>query len=488
MLHSLSYSQDTTFVKVYYEPSINLSCSRVIANYESGFITCGERNTEALVINSDSLANIIWARTLSVPGFSEGFNDIIMTSTNEFVVSGFTFNNTTGNSVTCAKFDQAGDTIWVRSFRTSINNDVNELQTRIVETNDSSYLLTWANPDFNQTMLMKISKNGNVLWEKILGNIYLYSNSIKVLEDSTIYIAGTNYPNGGAVVKLNSTGNVLWAKNYANKNIIDMEYVNSSLYALYDDSNLGLLKMDTSGNVDWAKKYSIYSGFSTTTTPTMTVYNDSILSLQSYAFGWGDEAIKIDLNGDILANNTFNLFISDVAPHKYGGSFVLGTGPVYGIKQFEQSHIGIIQTDSMFLSTNCSNGSGMPTINSDNCITTAIFYTSGNGIYMDYPNFQLTVPPILDTNMCVEMFGGIEEIGKVNLKVYPNSTAGITHFEFSKFGEYEILISSIDGKIISKTQINGTAGDIDLSDMNSGVFIYCVVTSSEKISGRIIRE
>jgi hypothetical protein len=479
-----SYSQDTTFTKIYYIPSTSLTSARVVANHDSGFSTCGILDSEALLINSDSLANIIWSRSISVLSSSLDFNDIIATADSGYITTGNSYKWTTGaHSVLCVKFNHVGDTLWTRSFQTLVDNSGNGTPTRIIETSDSSYVLTWSDPNSNQTMLVKLDAIGNVLWERIVTDIYFYSTAIEAVGDSIIYLAGLNYPDGGAIMKFNSTGDVVWVKNYVDKELSDIVYVNEALYAVYYQSGVGVMKLDTSGAVVWAKKQPLNTG-----SATITIHADSTFTLQGSYDGWGDGVLKINFDGAVVAHGQYDMFITDVATAKNGGSFILGDGPIYGIKQFEQDHIGVIKTDSLLITSDCYYSFGSPVSTVDNCNIVPLAVTSGNGISEVLLDFQLNLPIVFMDDRCVYATSGLEEVENLSVKVYPNKTDGITYFEFSKVGNYDVWLSTIEGKIIGKTTINGKEGSIDLTLLSGGMYIYSVVDLSGRISGRIIRE
>lgn len=483
ILSLISYGQDTTFVKIYYDPAGNMTSSKVVANHESGFITSGKKDWHSLVINADSLGNILWAKTLTATGYNSLFNDIIATSDSGYIATG-NFSGSGIHTVICAKFNQIGDTLWTRSFQTVVDNGSDQTITRIVETYDSSYVLTWADPTNDQTMLVKIDADGSVIWEKIIDNLHLESRAIESLADSSIYLAGTNYPDGSALIKLSSSGDVIWAQNLDEKDLLDMVYVNDAFYIAYRHSGLGVMKIDTSGAVIWAKKEPMNGG----STTTLTIQSDSTLTLQSGDMGYSDAILKMDFDGIPITHNDCFIILGDAAPHKYGGTFILGNGPIFGIKEFLQEHIGVIKTDSMLLAVDCIYPSWAIVPTGDTCITVPLTPTSTNGISTVSMNFQLSVPLIITEDRCIYMTSGLEEIENSSVKVYPNTTDGIAHFEFSKSGEYEVWLSTIEGKIVGKTIMNGVEGEMDLTNLGAGVYIYSIVNASQTMSGRIIRE
>lgn len=228
------YSQDTTFAKVFYETNNNLTSERAVDNYKLGFTICGFRNTESMIINSDSLGNILWANSLYQYDNQSKFEDIITTKDSCFIVSGILESiNNQKTYIICAKYNQLGDTQWVHSFDYPNNNFSFINRTRVVETKDSCYLITWSLPNNNQIMLVKLNSDGNIIWEKIHeNNNQFLVNTIQTDEDSCIYLAGSFNQNDGVLLKLNAFGNILWAKKYDEKAFIDMVIVNNNLFLL----------------------------------------------------------------------------------------------------------------------------------------------------------------------------------------------------------------------------------------------------------------
>lgn len=487
LFYAHTIAQDTTFVKVYYEDGVEITASRTTDNFKDGFIITGARGNEALLINADSIANILWAKSLNAMNSSSTFNDVLRTSDSSFLVTGQTYESGQGNKVLCLKFDQFGDTIWARSLRSSNNNSMYQLRSRAIETIDSCYVITWANTALNELYIAKINLNGNLVWERMINTLYLLPDAIST-KDSSIYIGGNNYPDGGAILKMDLQGNVIWCKNYADKIIIDVVETDSTLFFLYGQWDLGVMKVDTTGNVAWAKKYPAGNGFGNNTTPTITLLADNSLSIQTYSTGWDDPVIKLDLNGDLIANTNDIMFISDVAPHKYGGLFTIGTGPVFGIKSFLNSHIGVIKMDSMLTTSPCSMNFGPFTPTIDSVSTSAINYTIGSSVYFVSNTIGITDALLSDTNMCVAMFGGLNENNVADINVYPNVTKGMVHFELSSYDNFSIEILSMDGKLVTEDHFKGSSFSVDLSALISGQYIYSITSDSQNYTGKIIKD
>ncbi|MBI2259022.1 MAG: T9SS type A sorting domain-containing protein [Flavobacteriia bacterium] len=244
--------------------------------------------------------------------------------------------------------------------------------------------------------------------------------------------------------------------------------------------------MDSIGNLIWIKKYEMYNNYEFTKSSLTNLGNNEI-TFQYGSQYLGSNVAKINLNGDILKQKSYFLGLSDVVKLNNGRIFVIGNGPLYGIKSDFNPHIGVIKTDSILFTSQCYDELYFLLINQDSCNISDLTFSETNGISMLFLPFLVNNLNINSLNSCVSYISEIKEFSYNNIKVYPNITDDETHFEFSEIGEYELILSSIDGKIIHKTFINGLKGTIDFSHYQSGVYIYTVIYKKEKISGKIIK-
>ena len=90
---------------------------------------------------------------------------------------------------------------------------------------------------------------------------------------------------------------------------------------------------------------------------------------------------------------------------------------------------------------------------------------------------------------CDSLTSNLVEINKDgHLKIYPNPSSGILNIEFPKNNilDYNFTIVDINGKLISKGEINSNIKRIDIGDLKDGKYILNLKNSSSVISGFFI--
>ncbi len=66
---------------------------------------------------------------------------------------------------------------------------------------------------------------------------------------------------------------------------------------------------------------------------------------------------------------------------------------------------------------------------------------------------------------------GIEESNDNNIMIYPNPTSGLINFKNLNQLTYNVIIQTLDGKIVKDQQINSSLNNIDLRDLTKGTYI-----------------
>ncbi len=77
----------------------------------------------------------------------------------------------------------------------------------------------------------------------------------------------------------------------------------------------------------------------------------------------------------------------------------------------------------------------------------------------------------------------------MQLKVYPNPSTGIFHFQFSDSREQikRIAITDITGRVVYTVEKN--LSELNTSELSSGIYFYSVFTKSDKLfKGKLIKE
>lgn len=88
---------------------------------------------------------------------------------------------------------------------------------------------------------------------------------------------------------------------------------------------------------------------------------------------------------------------------------------------------------------------------------------------------------------------GVEENVKSTIRAFPNPTNRVINLQFDTpvVEDVDLIISSLDGKVIEQIQLNGqnsTSIKLDLTDYNQGVYVVSGLVNSKPVSTKIIKQ
>jgi hypothetical protein len=149
----------------------------------------------------------------------EYFSEIQPTYDKGYIAVGTTSStNGTASDVYVVKLDSLFNKQWSKHFGSSFL----EVGKSIIQTLDSNYIFCGytnktQNGDYD-IWIEKIDRQGNFIWEKFLGgNDWDFANQMKELPDSSLIICGTTYSFSnnadGYLLRVDKNGNLLWEKN-----------------------------------------------------------------------------------------------------------------------------------------------------------------------------------------------------------------------------------------------------------------------------------
>lgn len=261
-----------------------------------GDLNANEGFEDIWVLKLDSLGNIQWQTTTGFPGTDQGFS-LIETEDGGYFVGGIldvTASNGEGNFLAKAKhaggdywgikLDGNGNLEWRKFFGGSNSDTCNA----VIETSDG-YILAGAtdstdidisnNNGSYDFWIVKIDKNGILLWEKNFGGSEIdEARAITTTDDGNFMIVGDTRSsdqdiannNGGAdlwIIKINPDGKLLWEKNFGGTSFDvarSISKTNNGGYIISGSSrsldngftNQGqndawILKISSEGNQEW---------------------------------------------------------------------------------------------------------------------------------------------------------------------------------------------------------------------------------------------
>ena len=228
---------------------------------------------DVCVVKTNSSGDIEWQKCYG-GSLSEFVNKMIQCSDGNFILVGSAqsidgdITGNKGNADVCIlKINTSGDIVWQKTYGGSDNETGNN----IIETADGNLWIIGQTESYNgdatlsygstDIWLLKLSSNGNLLWQKNFGgSADDYGKAIAEVDSNNFIIAGYTYSNDHDILshygstqncdfiamKINSTGNVIWSKNFGgneNDNLSGMLKMNDKGFLLYgisasDNGNL----------------------------------------------------------------------------------------------------------------------------------------------------------------------------------------------------------------------------------------------------------
>jgi plastocyanin len=254
-----------------------------------------------------------------------------------------------------------------------------------------------------------------------------------------------------------------------------------------------LISLDLNGGVNWYKRY---PGGGGTGTYTYSSPHLKKLSNDRYIFGSGDcfggTLLGItDTSGNMLYSISPALALNDFYQTKDTSFFLLGNGPMCGVHPATNTvldpQIGILKIDSLFTSDTLCFWSNNATTTLDQ--VSSIVVSSINQQNVGAPaRFSVTIslgnPNIIPG--CVDFSGNVDEKSYNPVSVYPNPGNGTFTFENKMSGNYNLIVTDIQGKTIFNEHISNSIFNKTIS-ATSGVYFYkCLFDNGNTFTGKLI--
>jgi len=231
---------DTLWTKTYGGTNTDYARS-IIETNDNGYIICGSTysfgngGSDVYLIKIDSNGNQQWYKTFGGI-YNEAGHCIYKTIDNGYIITGYSSNNTLTSSADLylIKIDEAGDTLWTRTYGGTQYDRGNSVQ----QTNDNGYIVCGTTVSFGNgngdVYLIKTDENGestgfNEMTDS--DNLQIYPNP----NHGTFHIKVQNLNNEDLSIEIfNINGQAVY-KNQFNKTVrttekIDLSYCSKGLY------------------------------------------------------------------------------------------------------------------------------------------------------------------------------------------------------------------------------------------------------------------
>lgn len=499
----------STFSKVFYDSlQSGIVAHCVVNTNDNGYIIAGEESYQkGLIFKVDSLGNLVWKKVFDNNN-TNTYPDIVFnsaTATNDscFVFVGSAYDSITAQTNGCIiKINAEGTVMWSKSIGIS---GFSAIANAVQQTYDLGYIIG-GNTLYptEKPVVSKFDSLGNHEWTQILdlGNTTgAGCKALKQLPDSSFVMIGykrnSNPDNALAyLIRLTQNGSTDWAKEYDEPST-DYCYGNDLIITdsgIVSYLNIGakptLMKTDYQGNILWNKLYDTYSGpFQGNCI--QKYKSNSYCIITSADCGGGDFYI-LDSIGSVIAGKVLSLSPVNFVESNQGGLFIVGNGPLCGVKSSPTyaPQIGVIKTDSLGDESSCIYSDNTATIidtiiNHQDFTVSATNAISVNTIYLNTDSLSL-----LSRFGCVNFSGSVNErFNNQSITVYPNPSSGIFNFDSGESKMSQINIYNHAGSLVYQSEKDTLQNEINLKNKPKGLYFYKITFVDNSYStGKLILE
>jgi len=424
------YSQ-TGFTKLFPEISVQYPNNFILI--DNGIVAIGTKDNSMYIANIDSTNQIVWDKKLQCEFSNTSGRKLVKSSDTTFICLG---NN--DEKIFIAKLKTNGDTIWTKSYSGLLYGSANDL---LIDSNNNILVCGYTNDEFRSAykvgFLLKLDSNGDSIYFKSINEISLF-NSITELNNGYL-VAGAiqNYSESNKkvfIANYNSEGDTIWTKQYGEPRL------GAGAYSVDKTNDNNFLVAGTSET--WG-----------------TSYNECYI-------------LKINQNGDTLWTKTYGYqFYQDIA------NFIK--------KISDTTYIVVGKLDGVFVGDKTQGFYSI--LNSDGeIILNRTYYSSENAIFHSAEMLAENTYLILGSqgnNLLLiksneyggfDIYNDIEEIENPNFLFYPNPAENTIYLRELPTHSDNIDIFDVNGQLVYSTTNNSNSIDINISNLQKGIYLIRV--------------
>ena len=257
---------------------------------------------------------------------------------------------------------------------------------------------------------------------------------------------------------------------------------------ILDSYYLHVLKTDLAGSVLWAKQYTL-SPDVFLNLPTIKIQKTQDTAFIVLA---PDGILKIDDQGNPIWSKGLEMYVTDFVIAPDNGIFVVGNGPIFGVKEQKNDypHIGVIKTDSFGNNTSsCIHDYGLVKATDTTIISEIVsFEVSENGI-TETIGIEFSTSNILVDTGCVSFIGNTFENQFENIiSIFPNPSSGIVNILMengSLLSELEVY-DALGTQVFQTSKINTTNLSFSLNPKQPGLYMIKLQYNDQIVFRKIL--
>jgi|GEM_PF-4378746 len=484
IISTISYGQDSLYSKVIVSTTNPYTVEAGSLDKYHHIGQTGTTQSQGFFTYLDSLGNILHNQYYSVSNDNNQthFDQVIASSDDRFVLCGSSYLNSTNKWIgNLTKVDSTGSIIWSKELKGTNGNSFNLMD--VSESADSTYLTIGVDlEDFNAAFF-EIDRNGNTLNSFTLtssSGYFTFTGILEISDTSMVLIGSENTPfqdPKAIVICCSKTGIIYWTNSMNNAAFSKGEQGTQSIWMpTRYNYELAITSIDKAGQFNSLVTYGHNN--SSSTDAEMCVITDSTVILSYGEDHFPNGIILKTVIGSTSYSMLFPHFCpTDLITQENEGVYVLGTGPLYGIKNLNSfDHSSIIRMDSSFTGSMClySSGSGN-TVNVP--VTNSPLTTISTGAAGSVANLDLVseVDSLESYFGCVDFLGSVDENEANFLSIYPNPGNGTLTIDNSSNQLCGLVIRNSLGVLLHQEKLRYPNQSVDLSELAAGWYVIELV-------------
>ncbi len=459
--------------------------------------------SDILLIHTDSTGNILWKKCFGGSKLEVGRTLISSLDGNIFLIGraesddgDIKSKKWDGPGAWVVKINYQGDIIWEKAFGTATGfgmtirsyvalPDGGIMVSSVIQGKSGDISTFYGGLDI---WTVRLSSQGEMLWEKTFGNIGLYENL-------------------HSMIKTND-GNIMCAASAS----IGAGMVECTLPAS-EVGNAWLYEIDLQGNILWQQCY----GGENHDIPDCIVQSNNGFTVAASSLSWGGDIVnqhgsidiwlfETDHNGNILWSNCLGGSLSEYPRYIFllsdGGYMVVGyadsvDGDLASTQTYYHRNLWFIKINSQGIAQWQRTIPSLEDL--DNWYSPFVIQKDDN-TYVVAQGIEARGPDIIcngnpsDDNPYVwlfeveftDQFVSVNELHGQVLNVSPNPAKDLMMFELPAIGE--LCIYSVSGRLLHKAQC--LAGDYhyNCGHLSSGVYFYTFMMDEALLHGKVVVE
>jgi hypothetical protein len=300
----------------------------------------------------------VWTKTYGWGNF-DGASSICPTFDGFYIVTGFVNGSDiwVGCDLWLLKLNAQGDTLWTRTY----GGSQNDVGSRVIETFDHGYIILGETESFGtgnvDIWLLKTDNAGDTIWTRTYGGAgWEGASSVQQTPDGGYIVVGSTASFGAGyadvyIIKTDANGVAQWTRTYGGANwdgafsvdvATDGGYIIAGQTASSGAGNTEgwLLRTDTTGDTLWTRTYG-GSDEDEFRSIAETSSDRIVLAGQTKSSGSGDFDVwltEVDLGGNILWTRTYGGALAEIGGYIIeltSGYLVVGHSQSFGNGDFD---------------------------------------------------------------------------------------------------------------------------------------------------------